>query len=74
MKDVVTGAPAGALGRRGDGVKVLASTMGNWMGGPNRAAVEWLEREVGAGKVYVTGGTGVMDVASRNQVLAVEMY
>ncbi|MCJ1280429.1 hypothetical protein MMC21_008257 [Puttea exsequens] len=74
VKDVVTGAPAGALGRRGDGVKVLASTMGNWMGGPNRAAVEWLEREVGAGKVYVTGGTGVMDVASRNQVLAVEMY
>ena len=44
------------------------------MGGPNKAAIEWLEKEIGREKAYVTGGTGVPDVASHNQVLAVDMY
>ena len=74
VKDVLKHAPAAAFGKRPDGKKVLASTMGNWMGGPNKAAIEWLEKEIGREKAYVTGGTGVADVASHNQVLAVDMY
>lgn len=73
-KDVLKEAPEKALGKRADGVKVLASTMGNWMGGPNESAVEWLKKELGVGKAYITGGTGVPDVASRNRVLAVDMF
>lgn len=73
-KEVVRGAPEGALGRRADGERVLASTVGNWMGGPNQKAVEWLHGELGSGKAYVVGGTGVPDVGSRNRVLAVEMF
>jgi len=48
--------------------------VGNWMGGPNQKAVEWLRGELGVGKAYITGGTGVPDVASRNRVLAVDMF
>lgn len=60
--------------KKADGAKALASTMGNWMGGPNQAAVEYERKVLGEGKAYVTGGTGVPDVASRNQVLAVTFY
>ena len=74
VKDVVKGAPEGAVVRRGDGERVLGSTMGNWMGGPNEKAVEWLRKEIGMEKAYVKGGTGVPDVGSRNGVLAVDMY
>ena len=73
-KDVLKDAPAAALGHRSDGKKVLASTMGNWMGGPNQAAIQWLQKEVGQEKAYITGGTGVPDVASHNKVMAVDMY
>ena len=52
----------------------LASTVGNWMAGPNQAAIEWERKMVGQEKAYITGGTGVPDVASRNQVLAVDFY
>ena len=48
--------------------------MGNWMGGPNQAAIEYERKVVGQEKAYITGGTGVPDVASKNQVLAVEFY
>jgi len=48
--------------------------VGNWMGAPNQKAVEWLRGELGMGKAYITGGTGVPDVASRNRVLAVDMF
>ncbi|CAF9941869.1 MAG: hypothetical protein HETSPECPRED_004258 [Heterodermia speciosa] len=74
VKDVLEGAPQGALVRRSDGVRCLASTMGNWMAGANEEAVEWLRKEIGMEKAYVKGGTGVPDVASRNGVLAVDMY
>ena len=74
VKDVLEGAPEGALVRRSDGVRCLASTMGNWMAGANEEAVEWLRKEIGMEKAYVKGGSGVPDVASRNGVLAVDMY
>ena len=70
MKD----APAAAIFKKPDGEKVLASTMGNWMGGPNQAAIEYEKKVVGQEKAYITGGTGVPDVASHNQVLAVDFY
>lgn len=60
--------------RRRDGEVVVASTVGNWMAGPNEEAVEWVGKVLGKGKAYVVGGTGVPDVASRNQVLAVDFY
>jgi hypothetical protein len=56
---------------RSDGVRVLASTMGNWLGGPNQAAIDAQQRRIGS-LVYVTGGTGIPDVASKNRRLAVE--
>lgn len=46
--------------------------MGNWLGGPNKAAIE--AQQGIKGKVYVTGGTGVPDVASANNRLAVDFY
>jgi len=58
---------------RADGAHVLASTMGNWMGGPNQAAIDAQKGRIGK-EVYVTGGTGVPDVASKNQRLAVDFY
>lgn len=60
--------------KRPDGQVALASTVGNWMAGPNQAAIEWERKMVGQEKAYITGGTGVPDVASRNQVLAVDFY
>ncbi len=72
--DVVSGAPEAAIFKRKDGEKVIASTVGNWMAGPNEAAVKWLEKEVGQKKAYITGGTGTDDVASRNKCLAVDFY
>lgn len=32
--------------------------MGNWMSGPNEAAVDYLNQVVGQSKAYITGGTG----------------
>jgi hypothetical protein len=63
----------GAHVTRADGVDVIASTMGNWMGGPNKAAIELQQSAIGA-RTYVTGGTGVPDVASRNNRFLVEFY
>ena len=72
--DVVKDAPAAACTKKPDGEKVIASTMGNWAAGPNKAAIEYLDRVVGQKKAYITGGTGTDDVASRNKCLAVDMY
>ena len=52
---------------------IIASMVGNWMAGPNEAAVQWL-KEVWQKKAHITGGTGTNDVASRNQCLAVDFY
>jgi hypothetical protein len=63
----------GAHVTRADGVDVIASTMGNWMGGPNQAAIELQKPAIGA-RTYITGGTGVPDVASRNGRFVVDFY
>lgn len=72
--DVLKDAPAAACVKKADGSKATASTMGNWMGGPNKAAIEYLDRVVGQHKAYITGGTGVPDIASHNKCLAVDFY
>ena len=59
---------------RKDGERVLASTMGNWMAGPNQAAIEYERKVVGQKKAYITGGTGTDDVASKDKSLAVDFY
>jgi hypothetical protein len=46
--------------------------MGNWLGGPNKAAIE--AQQATRGNAYVTGGTGVLDVASANHRFAVDFY
>ncbi|KAK4967525.1 hypothetical protein LTR66_011949 [Elasticomyces elasticus] len=63
----------GAWVTRADGVDVIASTMGNWMGGPNQAAIDAQRSTIGD-RTYVVGGTGVPDVASYNKRLAVHFY
>ncbi|KAJ6483101.1 hypothetical protein C8R45DRAFT_1000581 [Mycena sanguinolenta] len=73
-RDIVEKAPAAAKQKRQDGVECIASTMGNWMGGPNHAAIEYLNKAVGQKKAYITGGTGTPDIASKNQRLAVTFY
>jgi hypothetical protein len=65
-------AAASAYQTRPDGKRVIASTMGNWLGGPNQAAIE--SQQAIKGKVYVTGGSGVPDVASANNRLAIDFY
>lgn len=73
--DIMVGAPAAAVvTRKEDGKKVLASTMSNWLGGPNEAAIKWERERVGQEKAYVTGGTGTRDVASKDRRMGVEFY
>jgi len=72
--NVLDGAPVAAVRNKPDGEKALASTAGNWLGGPNQAAIKWLEEKVGQNKAYIVGGTGVPDVASKNQQLAFDFY
>lgn len=72
--DILSGAPPAAIQNKPDGTRALATTVGNWMSGPNQAAIDWENRVVGQSKAYIQGGTGVPDVASRNQCLAVDFY
>lgn len=72
--DVLTGAPKDALRKKPNGEEAIASTMGNWLGGPNQAAIKWLNEKVGQKKAYIVGGTGTPDVASKNQELAIDFY
>ncbi|KAL9134828.1 MAG: hypothetical protein Q9175_003992 [Cornicularia normoerica] len=73
-EDILKDAPHAAVTKKPNGEVALASTMGNWLGGPNEAAIEWERKMVGQERAYITGGTGVPDVASHNQVLAVDFY
>ncbi|KAI1132851.1 hypothetical protein F5Y10DRAFT_291809 [Nemania abortiva] len=73
-KDIVKGAPAAALDKKPNGEKVLASTEGNWKGPGNNAAVDWEYKQLGHGKAYIKGGTGVPDVASKNNCLHFTFY
>ena len=68
---MVTHAPDAACMRRSDGVRCLASTMGNWMGGPNKAAADWLFKHVGQKNAYILGGSGTDDVRSTNKRMEV---
>ncbi|KAG9658472.1 hypothetical protein KCU64_g4493, partial [Aureobasidium melanogenum] len=65
-------AEGSAYQTRSDGKRVIASTMGNWLGGPNQAAIK--AQQGIRTQAYVTGGTGVPDVASANRRLAVDFY
>lgn len=62
--DVVTNAPKEAKVKKEDGTEAVASTEGNWMGGPNQAAIDHLNAKVGQKKAYILGGTGVPDIMS----------
>ncbi|KAL9620732.1 MAG: hypothetical protein Q9160_004745 [Pyrenula sp. 1 TL-2023] len=73
-KDILTHAPEAAVQKKSNGVKALASTMGNWMGGPNQAAIKWEQEQVGQKKAYIVGGTGTDDVASKNGRFEVEFF
>lgn len=72
--DVLSNAPEAAMQNKPDGTKALATTMGNWMSGPNQAAIDYLNQVVGQQHASVTDGTGTDDVASSNKCLAVDFY
>ncbi|KAK8124160.1 hypothetical protein PG999_004078 [Apiospora kogelbergensis] len=74
-QDIVKGAPAAALDKKPNGEKVLASTEGNWIHPKgNQAAVDYEYKVLGHGKAYIKGGTGVPDVASKNNCLHFTFY
>ena len=72
--DLFEGAPTEAFQNKPDGSPALATTMGNWMSGPNQAAIDWENEKVGQSKAYIQGGTGVPDVSSCNQRLRVKFF
>ncbi|KAH6669253.1 hypothetical protein B0J14DRAFT_486942, partial [Halenospora varia] len=72
--DILKDAPAAACTKKPDGTKVTQTTVGNWMSGPNQAAIDYLNKVVGQRKAYIVGGSGTDDVASGNKCLAVDMY
>ena len=72
--DILTHAPDAAVHKKPNGEKALATTMGNWESGPNQAAIDWENKQVGQRYAYITGGTGVPDVASANQCLQFDFY
>ncbi|PSN70564.1 hypothetical protein BS50DRAFT_316440 [Corynespora cassiicola Philippines] len=74
IHDVVSGAPAAAIRKKPNGERAIDTTMGNWMGGANKAAIDYLNKVVGQKRAYIVGGTGTPDVASKNKRLAVVMY
>ncbi|KAL8637015.1 MAG: hypothetical protein Q9228_005668 [Teloschistes exilis] len=65
--DILKDAPEAAIQKKPDGTRALATTVGNWMSGPNQAAIEWEQKKVGQQRAYIVGGTGVPDVASKNK-------
>ncbi|KAI2464283.1 hypothetical protein F4781DRAFT_413640 [Annulohypoxylon bovei var. microspora] len=74
VKDIVKDAPAAAVEKKPNGEKALASTEGNWKGPGNQAAIDWEYKQIGHGKAYIKGGTGVPDVASKNNCLHFTFY
>ncbi|KAF2108436.1 hypothetical protein BDV96DRAFT_652689 [Lophiotrema nucula] len=73
-EDVVSGAPDAAIRNKPNGERATDTTVGNWNGGPNQAAIDYLNQIVRQERAYILGGTGVPDVASSNNRLAVVMY
>ncbi|KAB5571851.1 hypothetical protein GE09DRAFT_645783 [Coniochaeta sp. 2T2.1] len=74
LVDLVAKAPDAAIRKKPNGERAIDTTVGNWNGGPNKAAIDYLNRVVGQKRAYILGGTGVPDVASKNRRLAVVMY
>lgn len=72
--DILPGAPAAAKQKRSDGKECIASTMGNWLGGRNQAAISYEKKVVGQKKAYIEGGEGTDVVSSKDKRLAVEFY
>lgn len=72
--DILPGAPPAAKQKRSDGKECIASTMGNWLGGRNQAAINYEKKVVGQKKAYIEGGEGTDIVISRDKRLAVEFY
>lgn len=72
--EILAGAPAAAKQKRSDGVECIASTMGNWMGGKNQAAIDYEKQVVGQKKAYIEGGSGTDVVNSKNKILVIEFY
>ena len=73
-ENILKDAPKAALVKKPDGSEALATTVGNWMSGPNQAAIDYERKVVGQKKAYITGGTGTDDIASSNKRLAVDFY
>ncbi|KAH6668179.1 hypothetical protein B0J14DRAFT_600010 [Halenospora varia] len=73
-QNVLVGAPEAAYKKKPNGQKVIDSTVGGFTGVVNQAAVKWMNEKVGQVNAYITGGTGVPDVSSKNQQLAVVFY
>ncbi|KAL8910635.1 MAG: hypothetical protein Q9171_004090 [Xanthocarpia ochracea] len=73
-KDIITNAPEKAKVKRQDGVICLASTVGNWMAGPNDVAAEWELKEVGQKKAYIRGGSGTDIISSKNRRFDIVFY
>ncbi|KAI1865503.1 hypothetical protein JX265_006350 [Neoarthrinium moseri] len=73
-KDILKDAPAAAIRKKPNGEKALDTTVGNWNGPANQATIDYEYKVLGHGKAYITGGTGVPDIASKNNCLAVTFY
>jgi hypothetical protein len=73
-EEVVSGAPEAAIRNKPNGQRALDTTVGNWNGGPNQAAIDYLNNVVRQERAYILGGSGTPDVASKNRRLAVVMY
>lgn len=73
-KDIIKGAPAAALDKKPNGERVLAHTEPNWNGPGNKAAIDWEHKQLGTTKAYIVGGSGVPDVASKNNCLHFTFY
>lgn len=68
-KDILKDAPGAAVEKKPNGEKALASTEGNWKGPGNQAATDWEYKQLGSTRAYIKGGSGVPDVASKNNCL-----
>ena len=73
-KDIIKGAPAAALDKKPSGERVLAHTEPNWNGPGNKAAIDWEHKQLGTTKAYIVGGSGVPDIASKNNCLHFTFY
>lgn len=72
--EIVSKAPEASIRKKPNGERAIDTTVGNWNGGPNKAAIDYLNKVVGQSKAYILGGTGVPDIASKNKRLAVVMF